>query len=73
VVDLDDDPDLPEAGRSRGRMALDGLGAALSDLGSRRLQRGESDDVAELVPVYVTLPRGVIAAAASIEWSPDLR
>jgi tRNA threonylcarbamoyl adenosine modification protein YeaZ len=73
AVDLDDDTDLPESARSRGRSALEGLGVALSEIGSRRLERGESDDVAALVPVYVTLPRGVIAAAASVEWSPDLR
>jgi tRNA threonylcarbamoyl adenosine modification protein YeaZ len=72
AVDLDDAADLPEAARALGRVALDGLARALLDLGGARLQRGVVDDVAELVPVYVTLPRGVQEAAASVAWSPEL-
>jgi tRNA threonylcarbamoyl adenosine modification protein YeaZ len=73
AVDLDDAADLPEAARALGRGALDGLAGALLHLGGARLGRGAVDDVAELVPVYVTLPRGVQEAAASVAWSPELR
>jgi tRNA threonylcarbamoyl adenosine modification protein YeaZ len=73
AVDLDGAADLPEAARALGRGALDGLAQALLHLGGARLQRGAVDDVADLVPVYVTLPRGVQEAAASIAWSAELR
>jgi len=73
AVDLDDAADIPEAARALGQGALDGLADALLQIGGARLQRGAVDDVAELVPVYVTLPRGVQEAAASVAWSPDLR
>jgi tRNA threonylcarbamoyladenosine biosynthesis protein TsaB len=55
-----------------GRRALDGLGAALLALGTRRLASGERDDPAALVPAYVTLPRGLPAAVGTGTWSPDL-
>jgi hypothetical protein len=56
-----------------GRAAHDGLGAALLRLGATRLGRGGGDDLAELVPDYVTLPRGVRAAAGEVAWSHDPR
>ncbi|MGI8703940.1 MAG: tRNA (adenosine(37)-N6)-threonylcarbamoyltransferase complex dimerization subunit type 1 TsaB [Candidatus Limnocylindrales bacterium] len=71
AVDLRDAAE-PEAA-DLGRHALAGLGGALLALGGERLARGDSDDLAVLVPAYVTLPRGVSDAAASIQWSPDLR
>lgn len=73
AVDLDDAADIPEAARALGRGALDGLAQALLQIGGARLQRGAVEDVAELGPVYVTLPRGVQEAAASVAWSPELR
>lgn len=73
AVDLDDAADLPEAARALGRGALDELAQALLLLGGARLQRGAVDDVAELVPTYVTLPRGVQELAASVAWSAELR
>jgi tRNA threonylcarbamoyl adenosine modification protein YeaZ len=57
----------------RGRDALAGLADALARLGAARLDRGEADDVASLVPAYVALPRGIGAAAQEMVWSPDLR
>ena len=59
----------PEA-EELGRRALDGLGSALLTIGSGALLAGRADDVAELVPAYVTLPRGVREVAAEIQWSP---
>jgi tRNA threonylcarbamoyl adenosine modification protein YeaZ len=72
AVDLEDAANLPEAAHALGRAALDGLADALLHLGGTRLERGAVDDVAELVPAYVTLPRGVQETAASAAWSPDL-
>jgi tRNA threonylcarbamoyl adenosine modification protein YeaZ len=71
AVDLADRAD-PES-VARGEAALVGLATALVRLGSRRLSRGEADDVDQLVPEYVTLPRGVAAAAGEIAWSRDRR
>lgn len=73
TVDLDEDESLPAEARERGRAALLGLGEALAALGQARLARGESDDVAELVPGYVTIPRGVGEVAAAVAWAPELR
>lgn len=56
-----------------GRMALDGLPAALLSLGRARVAAGDGDDVAGLVPAYVALPRGITQAAEELGWSPDLR
>ncbi len=42
-----------------GDAAMAGLAAALLDAGARRLATGDGDDLARLVPEYVTLPRGV--------------
>jgi len=57
----------------RGESAVAGLAGALGRLGASRLASGGSDDVEQLVPAYVALPRGVAKAAAEMEWSPDLR
>jgi tRNA threonylcarbamoyladenosine biosynthesis protein TsaB len=50
-----------------------GLAAALARLGAMALRAGETDDPHTLVPAYVALPRGIVAAAAEMKWSPDLR
>ncbi|MGH2467814.1 MAG: tRNA (adenosine(37)-N6)-threonylcarbamoyltransferase complex dimerization subunit type 1 TsaB, partial [Candidatus Limnocylindrales bacterium] len=62
---------VPAGAVELGRLALDGLGPALLLLGARRLASGEADDVAALVPTYVSLPRGASSEGAA--WSPDLR
>jgi tRNA threonylcarbamoyl adenosine modification protein YeaZ len=49
------------------------LGASLLALGAARLAAGEVDDLAELVPEYVTLPRGVAAEVGEVSWSRDRR
>lgn len=78
------EPDLPRAtalvavdlaGRAPveasalGDRALAGLGAALLRLGSRRLASGDTDDLAGLVPEYVTLPRGIVRESGTVTWS----
>ena len=50
-----------------------GLGEALLRLGAERLAAGDADDLAELVPEYVTLPRGVREQAGAMAWSRDHR
>ena len=56
-----------------GAAAVEGLPAALLRLAVTRLVDGQTDDVAELTPAYVALPRGVKRAAEDLGWSPDLR
>jgi tRNA threonylcarbamoyl adenosine modification protein YeaZ len=72
AIDLEP-PDVSAAAVALGRRAVDGLAAALARLGAAALADGRHDDVAGLVPAYVALPRGIVQAAASVEWSPDLR
>jgi tRNA threonylcarbamoyladenosine biosynthesis protein TsaB len=65
-----EDPGIPA---ELGANAVDGLAAALARLGAADLAAGRTADPAELVPAYVALPRGIAHAAASMQWSPDLR
>ena len=55
-----------------GQSAEAGLADALLELGVARLEAG-GDDVARLVPEYVTLPRGVPVAKGEVRWSHDDR
>lgn len=73
IVAVDLDGRAPEVAVLRGATARAGLGAALAALGSARLRTGDADGAAELVPEYVTLPRGIQAATGGIEWSRDPR
>jgi tRNA threonylcarbamoyl adenosine modification protein YeaZ len=70
AIDLPDR--APEDALARGEAARRGLGEALLGLGARRLADG-SDELATLVPEYVTLPRGVHVTAGSVTWSRDHR
>ena len=58
VLALDLDGRAPADALRRGAAARDGLARALAALGVERLRAG-GDDLARLVPEYVTLPRGV--------------
>jgi tRNA threonylcarbamoyladenosine biosynthesis protein TsaB len=55
--------DLPgradEGAVALGEAAVDGLAAAMLSSAAGRLAAGDADDLATLVPEYVTLPRGV--------------
>ena len=42
-------------------------------LGAARLAAGQVDDLAGLVPEYVTLPRGVPPRSGEVSWSRDPR
>ena len=72
AVDLVE-PEVPAAAVALGKEAVGALPAALARLAATELSAGRRDDVAQLVPAYVALPRGISEAAASVEWSPDLR
>lgn len=57
----------------RGEDARARLGGSLIGLGAARLVAGDVDDLARLVPEYVTLPRGVRTDGGEVSWSRDLR
>ena len=71
AVDLADR--APADALERGETARAGLGASLLELGAARLAEGQVDDLAGLVPEYVTLPRGVKAESGEVSWSRDPR
>ncbi len=71
AIDLEGRAD--DAALERGEAARAGLGAALVELGAARLAAGDADDLARLVPEYVTLPRGVRAETGEVAWSRDPR
>jgi tRNA threonylcarbamoyl adenosine modification protein YeaZ len=64
LVAVDLDGRAPDDAVRRGVLAHAGLAAALLAAGAARLSGGDADDLARLVPEYVTLPRGVRAAPA---------
>lgn len=72
AVDLAGEGLGPEAA-GRGVVGLRGLGQATLALLDERIASGTADDVAELVPVYVALPRGIGPGVGGMAWSPDLR
>lgn len=65
----------PDDALACGEVARAGLATALLELGAERLRSGTGDDLARLVPEYVTLPRGVRLAAAeeAVEVSGGVR
>ena len=73
LVALDLDGRAPEDALERVETARAGLGASLLALGAARLTAGDVDDLAGLVPEYVTLPRGVRAEGGEVSWSRDPR
>jgi tRNA threonylcarbamoyl adenosine modification protein YeaZ len=72
VVAVDLPNRAPDTALALGEIAEDGLGAALVRLGAERIAAG-GDDVARLVPEYVTLPRGITAVKGEVRWSRDHR
>ena len=73
VVAVDLEGRAPADAVTRGDAARDGLGRALFRIGAARLAAGEPDDLAGLVPEYVTLPRGIRASSGEVTWSRDHR
>jgi len=62
LVAVDLDGRAPVEASALGAQAHDGLAAALLAAGAARFAAGDPDDLAQLVPEYVTLPRGVRTA-----------
>jgi tRNA threonylcarbamoyl adenosine modification protein YeaZ len=73
VVAVDLDGRAAADDLARGETARRGLAAALAGIGAPRLAAGRSDDLARLVPEYVTLPRGVAKESGEVSWSRDPR
>lgn len=73
LVALDLDGRAPADALERGRRARSGLPVALLRLGAARLAANGGDDLARLVPEYVTLPRGVREQTGEVAWSRDPR
>lgn len=71
AVDLTDR--APADAVERGERARAGIAAALVKIGAERIAAGTPDDLAALVPEYVSLPRGVHSEAGRVEWSRDPR
>jgi tRNA threonylcarbamoyl adenosine modification protein YeaZ len=70
VVAVDLPGRAPEEALAVGSEAEDGLAAAMLRLGAPKIATG-GDDVARLVPEYVTLPRGVPVVKGDVRWSHD--
>jgi tRNA threonylcarbamoyladenosine biosynthesis protein TsaB len=73
LVAVDLDGRAPADAVDLGERARAGFAAALVRLGAERLAHGSGDDLARLVPEYVTLPRGVAATSGEVAWSRDPR
>lgn len=69
LVALDLDGRATTAALGVGAIAHAGLPGALVRLGAARLAANEADDVAQLVPEYVTLPRGARRTDGEVSWS----
>jgi tRNA threonylcarbamoyl adenosine modification protein YeaZ len=73
LVALDLDGRAPAEALARGEHARQGLAPTLLRLGAARLASGDVDDLARLVPEYVSLPRGVRVESGEVAWSRDHR
>ena len=73
VVALDLDGRAAADALERGELARARLGHELIRMGAQRLRAGGPSELENLVPDYVTLPRGVRAADGSIAWLRDHR
>ncbi len=79
LVAVDLDGRAPADALALGEEAHEGLGPALLRAGAARLAvlggdaEARADELATLVPDYVTLPRGVRATGEDVEWSRDPR
>jgi len=64
---------IGDAAAAAGTAAVKQLGRSLLRIGAARLLVGVTTHLAELVPAYVALPRGIAEAVSGMAWSPDLR
>jgi tRNA threonylcarbamoyl adenosine modification protein YeaZ len=73
LIAVDLEGRAPADAVTRGDRARAGLAATLIRLGAARLAAGDVDDLARLVPEYVSLPRGVRTESGEVAWSRDHR
>ena len=73
VVAIDLPERAPADALARGEAARAALGGSILRLAAARLAAGDVDDLARLVPEYVTLPRGVRSEGGEVSWSRDPR
>ena len=77
LVAVDLDGRAPADAIERGEVAWRALGTVLLRIGAARLAAirdgAATDELATLVPEYVTLPRGARPAAGEVAWSRDPR
>jgi tRNA threonylcarbamoyl adenosine modification protein YeaZ len=73
LVAVDLDGRAPDDAVALGERARAGFAATLLAIGARRLAAGDVDDLATLVPEYVSLPRGVRTSSGEVAWSRDHR
>lgn len=73
LVAVDLEGRAPADALARGAVARAGLGPSLLRAGAARLADGPRDELATLVPEYVTLPRGVRSSSGEVAWSRDPR
>lgn len=71
LVALDLAERAPAHASERGERARAAFPAALARIGAARLASGDADDLARLVPEYVSLPRGVVIESGEVAWSRD--
>ena len=71
LVALDLDGRAPADAVARGETARAGFAGRPRPLGAARLAAGDADDLARLVPEYVSLPRGVARESGEVAWSRD--
>lgn len=71
LVAVDLDGRVPTEAAELGVRAREGMAAVLLAIGAARFAAGDPDDLAELAPEYVTLPRGVRTAlpASAVEMT----
>jgi tRNA threonylcarbamoyl adenosine modification protein YeaZ len=73
VIAVDLGGRAPADASARGEEARTAFPAALVRIGAARLAAGDADDLARLVPDYVSLPRGVERESGEVAWSRDRR
>lgn len=77
VIAIDLAGRAPDDACERGELTRARLGETLLGIGAERLAAGESDDLARLVPEYVTQPRGIAVGREprqqDVAWSRDPR
>ena len=72
LVAVDLDGRASAEATARGERAREGFASALLRLGAARIAAG-GEDLATLVPDYVSLPRGVTRETGEVAWSRDPR